>query len=271
MQMKSLAGKNVVITGGASGIGKEMALLFAKEKARVAILDVDRKKLSHVAKDFKGLKVNVSTYVCDVSDRKKIERAAKLLAKDLKYVDILVNNAGIVIGKTISDTTYEEIQRTIDVNLMGVIWMTKALLPKMMKRKKGHIVNIASAAGMLAVPKLADYCTTKFAVIGFSDSLRMEMKKYGYKKIKVTCVCPSIIDTGMFEGFTPPLLSPLLKPEIVAAKVVNAVKKERSYVKIPFMVKLIPLFKFLPAKFVDWLGDLLGTSRAMDHFKGRRF
>ena len=267
--MKSLSGMNVVITGGASGIGKEMALLFAKEKARVAILDVDRPKLRQVEKEIKGLKAKVFTYVCDVSDRKKIERTVKLLSKDLKSVDILVNNAGIAVGKTIADSTHEEIQKIIDVNLMGVIWMTKALLPKMMRRKKGHIVNIASAAGMLAIPKLADYCTTKFGVIGFSDSLRMEMKKFGYKGIKVTCVCPSIIDTGMFEGFTPPLLSPLLKPEVVAAKVIMAVKKERSYLKTPFMVKLIPLFKFLPATFVDWLGDILGTSRAMDHFKGR--
>jgi len=88
--MKSLSGMNVVITGGASGIGKEMALLFAKEKARVAVLDVDRRKLRQVEKEIKGLRAKAFTYVCDVSDRKKIERTIKLLSKDLKSVDILV-------------------------------------------------------------------------------------------------------------------------------------------------------------------------------------
>jgi len=156
----------------------------------------------------------------------------------------------------------------LGVNVIGVIWMTKQFLPAMIQRNSGHIVNIASAAGTLALPRLANYCASKFAVVGFNDSLRMEMKKYGHTGIKTTCVCPSIIDTGMFTGFKAPLLNPLLKPETVARKIVAGVKREHTYVKLPFMVKLIPLFQFLPATVVDWIGDLLGTSRAMDHFQG---
>ncbi|MBU0994502.1 MAG: hypothetical protein KJ737_18570, partial [Proteobacteria bacterium] len=97
---------------------------------------------------------------------------------------------------------------------------------------------------------------------------RMEMKKFGSKGVKVTCVCPSIIDTGMFTGFKAPLLNPILDPDDVAEKVILAMKKERTYLKLPFMVKVVPLVKALPAALTDLLGDMLGTSRAMDHFKG---
>jgi short-subunit dehydrogenase len=266
--VKNLTNQNVVITGAAAGIGKEMAILFAKEKANLAILDIDESKLYETARELSTYGIRVQTYVCNVADREAVEQVCKEVIGDFQQIDILINNAGIVVGKTIVDSSFEEIKRTLDVNVMGVIWMTKQFLPEMVSRNSGHIVNIASAAGMLALPKLADYCASKFAVVGFTDSLRMEMSKYGHTGVKTTCICPSIIDTGMFTGFKPPMLNPLLQPKEVALKVLNGVKKEHTYVKMPFMVKLIPLFKFFPAKWVDWIGDLLGTSRAMDHFHG---
>jgi short-subunit dehydrogenase len=266
--MASLNNKNVVITGGGAGIGREMALLFASEKANLALVDINTRTLAETAETLSGVNVHVKTYMCDVSEKKEIEQLADRVKRDFEFVDVLVNNAGIAVGKTIIDSSYDDIRKTVDVNLMGLIWMTKQFLPDMVAANRGHIVNIASAAGMLAVPRLADYCATKFAVIGFSDALRMEMKKYGHTGIKVSCICPSVIDTGMFAGFRAPILSPILKPRVVAEKIVKTVKKERSYLKTPFMVKLIPLFKFLPAGLVDKLGDLTGTTRAMDHFKG---
>ncbi|MBU0994401.1 MAG: SDR family oxidoreductase, partial [Proteobacteria bacterium] len=205
--MKSLAGKTVVITGAGSGIGKRMALICAREKANLAILDINEKNLKDTETDIKGLSARVQAYRCDVSRKEDIETAVKAIKKDFQSIDVLINNAGIVNGKSILDSSFEDIKRTIDINLMGVIWMTKCILPEMVNRNNGHIVNIASAAGLLAIPKMADYCATKFAVVGFSDALRMEMKKFGSKGVKVTCVCPSIIDTGMFTGFKAPLLN----------------------------------------------------------------
>ncbi|MFZ5573517.1 MAG: SDR family oxidoreductase [Thermodesulfobacteriota bacterium] len=266
--MKNLAKKVVAITGAAAGIGKEMALLFAAEKASLALMDINEKQLEVTAGELAGYGVTVRKYVCNVADKDKVEAVCAEIKRDFGFVDVLVNNAGIVVGKSIEDSSYEEIRRTIDVNLTGLIWLTKQFLPEMTRRNSGHIVNIASAAGMLAIPLLGDYCATKFAVVGFTDALRMEMKKFGHAGVKTTCVCPSIIDTGMFTGFKPPLLNPLLQPKEVARRVVDAVKMEKTYVKMPFMVNLIPLFKFLPAPFVDWLGDILGTTRSMDHFKG---
>jgi len=266
MQMKSLSGKNVLITGAAAGIGREMALLFAQEKANLVLMDINKAKLAETGKEAAALGVIVTTFVCDVSDPKAVEKTVKAVKKDT-VIDILVNNAGIVIGKSIADASYAEIRKTIDINLLGLIWMTKQFLPDMMKRGAGHIVNVASAAGLLAVPRMGDYCATKFGVVGFTDSLRMEMKKAGLG-IPITCVCPSIIDTGMFTGFKAPLFNPILQPGYVARKVVEAVKKEKTYVKLPAMVIITPLLKFFPAPFGDWLARVTGVTKAMDHFVG---
>jgi all-trans-retinol dehydrogenase (NAD+) len=267
--MKSLKGKNVVITGAASGIGKEIAVLFAKEKANLAIIDINKQNLEDTKKTLEQFDVNIGAYLCDVSSKNQIEETANTIKNDFNRVDILVNNAGIVTGKTIVDSRYEDIKRTIDVNLIGLIWMTKQFLPEMIDRNDGHIVNMASAMGLQAVPRMADYVATKFAIVGYSDTLRMEMKKYGHKGVKVTIICPSGTDTGMFEGYKPPLLTPLLKQAVVARKVIKAIKKEQTYLKIPFIVKTIPLLKGLfPASFLDIIADVLGLLESMDHFKG---
>lgn len=269
--MQDLKGKNVVITGAGSGIGLEMALGLAWEGANLALLDINGQALQRVQEKIKGdFPVQVITKVCDLGNREAVENVVNDLFTSFFRIDILINNAGIVNGKFFLDTSYEEMKETFDVNLLGLMWLTRLVLKKMAAQGEGQVVNIASAAGMLAIPRLADYCASKFAVIGFSDALRLELKKMGYKRIKVTCVCPSIIDTGMFEGFRPPLLNPMLLPAKVAESVILAIKKRRSYVKMPFMVKLIPLFRAFPAPVIDFLAALLGVSRAMDHFHGCR-
>ena len=266
--MKNLVGRNIVITGAAKGIGREMALLFAQEKSNLAIVDINMDELNKTAIELEQCGVRVSSYKCDVSKRDEIEKICEKIQNDFDKIDILINNAGIVVGKPIIDSSYDDIKRTIDINLMGVIWMIKQFLPDMISRNDGHIVNVASAAGLMAIPGLADYCATKFGVIGYTDALRMEMKKYGHHGVKTTCICPSAIDTGMFDGFKPPLLNPILKQEMVAKKIVATIKKEHTYLKIPFMMKLAPMFKLFPATFADWLCKLSGTEQTMDHFKG---
>lgn len=266
--MRDLAGKNIVITGGAAGIGREMAIEFAGEKANLAILDVDKKMLDETVGQLQTAGIEVKGYRCDVAAPQMVQQVAGQVRRDFKAVDVLVNNAGIVVGKPAADISYDELRRVVDVNLLGVMWTTRQFIGDMIERNQGHIVNIASASGLLAVPRLSDYCATKFAVVGYSDALRMEMKKFGCPGVNVSCICPSVIDTGMFIGFTPPLLSPMLMPREVARQVIRAVKRERDYLKIPFMVKMIPFFKLLPASWVDRLMAFIGADRAMDHFVG---
>ena len=268
--MKQLAGKRIVITGAAAGIGREMAIAFAGERANLALLDVDAIHLAETVARMQRPGIEVRGYRCDVSDPRSVETTAEQVLEDFTKIDVLVNNAGIVIGKPAAEVSYEELRRIFDVNALGVMWMTRQFIGAMMKRNSGHIVNIASASGLLGVPRQTDYCATKFAVVGYSDALRMEMKKFGCRGVKVSCICPSVIDTGMFAGFKPPLLNPLLTPADVARKIVDTVKREKDYLKIPFMVKMIPLFKVLPASWVDWMVALTGTHKAMDHFVGRK-
>ena len=140
----------------------------------------------------------------------------------------------------------------------------------MTARNSGHIVNIASAAGLIGVPGLVDYCAAKYAVVGFSDALRLEMKKQGYTGVKVTCVCPSFIATGMFAGAKPPWLSPWLDPDAISKKIVQSIQKERAYLKAPLIIKLIPFFKGLPAPLLDRLVSIMRLDRTMDAFKGSK-
>ncbi len=266
--MKNLNRKNVVITGAASGIGKTLAYAFAKERANLALIDIDRKKLEDVERDLDQRRVKVYGYRCDISNPNDMVKTYKMILNQFDSVDVLINNAGIVVGKEFITSGYEEIKRVLDINLLGSIWMTRLVLPGMLEKNSGTVVNIASAAGMVGIPRLSDYCASKFGLVGFTDSLRLELKKMGCRGVHVTCVCPSFINTGMFQGFRKPLFSRVLSPEEVAGAVLKAVKKEKPYVRLPFVVKLIPFLKLLPTSLEDKLSYSLGLSRSMDHFHG---
>ncbi len=268
--MKSFYKKNVIITGAASGIGRLMAVEFAREKANIAMIDINRKALEKTVSEMAGLRTKVYAYTCDMGNRREVAVTAKLIKRDFEKIDILINNAGIVTGKKVLDLTIDEIQKTMDVNFMGPVMMIKHFLPDMVSRNNGHIVNIASSAGLLGMPGMSDYCASKFADVGFSDSLRMEMKKYGYTGITITCVCPYVIDTGMFSGFKPFLFHKPLQPGHVVKKVIDAIRKEKPYVCMPFSVKMIRYLKLFPAAFQDSLLFAFGADRAMDAFKGSR-
>ncbi len=268
--MKNLNHKNVIITGGASGIGRKMAVRLARQKANLAIIDIDKTRLAETQKDLKPLDSRVEIYECDVSQKKEIEKISTQIKADYPRIDILINNAGVVTGRSFLETSDAELARNVDINLMAVIWMTKLFLPAMAASNSGHIVNIASAAGLIGIPGLVDYCAAKFAVVGFSDALRLEMKKHGHHRVKVTCVCPSFTRTGMFAGAKPPLFSPWLDPDTVAKRIVQAIQKERAYLKAPVIVKLIPFVKGLPAPLLDKLGGIIGLERTMEMFSGRK-
>ena len=267
--MKSLTNRNVIITGAASGIGRLMAHLFAKERSNLAIIDINETALKETADELSQYQVKVHPYRCDLSSRGEIEETARTIRDDFDQIDILVNNAGVISGKLISDLSYEEIRKTIDVNLMAVILMTKQFIPEMMSRNSGHIVNISSAAGVVGNPQMGDYCASKFGVIGFSDTLRREFRKIGCKNVKVLVVCPGLIDTGMFEGFKQPWYAPALKPEYVAAKVLGAVKKDKAYLMLPSLGWLVSLTKLLPISFQDRFLEITGVTKAMDNWVGR--
>jgi all-trans-retinol dehydrogenase (NAD+) len=209
--------------------------------------------------------------VCDVSEREAVYRQAAELTKEFGPVDVLVNNAGVVSGKTFLETPDEKLILTMQVNTMANFWTGKAFLPSMIERNSGHLVTISSAAGLVGVRGLADYNASKFAVFGFNESLRMELRRLK-SAVQTTIVCPFFINTGMFEGVKTrvPFIFPILKQEYAARRAVKAVLKNQECLILPFTVASVFLLRLFPPSFLDAVAGFLGINRAMDEFTGRR-
>jgi len=269
--MKNLAGRNILITGAGSGIGRLMAHYVADERANTALVDINADNIATTAEEVERRDVKAVGYTCDISDREAVTDVVARIKKDFGQIDVVINNAGTVIGKSFFDLTMDEMQHTMNINYWGHIYFTKALIGEMTARNSGAIVNIASSSGLLGMPILSDYVASKFAEVGFSESLRRELKKFKYTRVKVTCVCPYIIDTGLFKGFKAMFMSPFLKPEDAARAIVEGFKKGRSYVLLPpLSIYSSLVLKLLPTPIFDWLLSMSGGSRAMDTFTGRQ-
>lgn len=267
--MKDVKGRVVLITGAGGGIGRLMALEFAKLGARLVLVDKDGKAAEESAAIVRGVGVEARGFELDVTDRPAILALREVVRRDFGRVAVLVNNAGVVFGGPLTKTPWERHKLTYDVNVFGVVAFTHAFLDDMIAEPQAHLVNIASASGFIGLPFGSTYASSKWAVIGFSESVRQELLTEGHAHVKVTTVCPSYIATGMFEGVKGPLLTPILKPQVIVDKIMAAVKAERAWVLEPFMVKLTPLLRgVLPTSLFDWAGKLFGVSTSMMHWRG---
>lgn len=258
----------VLITGAGSGMGRLMALEAARRGARkVIIWDMNEERANAVKTEVTRAGAEGVSAIVDVTNADAVAEAAK----DIEYVDVLINNAGVVSGRDFLDTTDEQVQRTFNVNVMALFKTTRHFLPAMINRGRGTVVNMASAAGLVGVAKQTDYSASKWAVIGFTESLRVEMKKYHTGVGTLVC-CPFYVDTGMFEGVTTkfPKLLPILKQEDVARRVIDGVEQGREEVIMPFMCRLVPLMRILPPPLFDIVNNFLGVNSSMDDFTGRQ-
>jgi len=269
--MTDLRGKKVLITGAAGGIGRLLARKLAGEGATLVLWDVAHPELKAVTEELRMGGANVFPYYPDVTDRETVYATAERVLEECGPVDVLINNAGIVTGKPILEASDAEIQRTFDVNALSLFWTTRAFLPTMVERGSGHIVTIASAGGLVAAPRLTDYSASKFAAVGFDEALRLELQWEG-RDVMTTVVCPFYVQTGMFEGVRTRFswLLPILSPEYVATKIVKAIKRNQRRLVLPRFVYVAPALRLLPTRWFDALVGLLGVSRSMDEFRGRR-
>jgi all-trans-retinol dehydrogenase (NAD+) len=268
--MKKVNGKVILITGGASGLGRLMAFDFARRGARVAVWDIHEQALKEVEKEAAGEGLSITGMVCDVTDKSAVYHHAQSLTKKLGPLDVLVNNAGIVSGKTLLETPDAKIEKTMQVNVLALFWTVKAFLPEMIERKSGHVVTIASAAGLIGVRGLADYCASKFAAVGFDEALRMELSRLK-SPVKTTVICPFFIDTGMFAGVKTrfPLFLPILKPKTAVKRIIRAILKNRKRLIMPAFAYSVLLLRCFPLGIMDMVANFFGISHAMDDFKGR--
>jgi all-trans-retinol dehydrogenase (NAD+) len=266
----NLSGKIALITGGASGIGRLVALRLAQRGAHVVLWDINSATLTRAADELRAAGGRVSTFACDVSDRTSIYQSAGRVRAEVGRVDILINNAGVVSGKPFAECSDEQIERTVRVNILGVLWTTKAFLPDMIAANSGHIVNVSSAAGLIGSARLADYSASKFAVFGFDESLRMEFHRRKLK-IHTTVVCPFFINTGMFDGVKTrvPWLLPILDQHKVARRIERAILRKRKRLIMPWIVYTAAPLRMLPVRVYDFIANVLGVNHSMDDFKGR--
>ncbi|MDO5493519.1 MAG: SDR family oxidoreductase [Nesterenkonia sp.] len=259
-----------VITGAGSGIGRLLALTLAARGTRVALWDLDADSAEQVAEEIRGQGGEALALRCDVSDRTDVEAMAEETIRRLGPVDLLINNAGVVTGSRFEDTAPEQVERTFRVNSLAMFWTVRALLPGMRERDRGLIVNVASAAGIVGVARQTDYAASKFAAVGFSESLRAELRTEG-SAVGVMVVCPYYISTGMFEGVTTryPALLPITEPEDAVEKIMNGIDAGRARVVFPPAVLSTYAFRLFPVPWADRAMDLLGVNRGMDGFRGR--
>lgn len=268
--MTNIRGSRALITGAASGIGRLLARELGKAGADLVLWDIDAQGLGEVQHELRGAGCEADIYVCDLTRREAIEAAASETLARSGAVDILVNNAGIVSGKTLLEISPAEIERTFQVNTLALFWTAKAFLPGMLERDRGHLVTIASAAGLAGTSKLTDYCSSKFAAVGFDESLRVELKRQG-SRVVTTVVCPFYTDTGMFAGVRTrfPWLLPILDPDYVVRRTVRAIEKDRRRLIMPRFVYTGWPSRLLPVDWFDALMAFFGISHSMDEFRGR--
>ncbi len=191
--MKNLSGKTAVVTGAASGIGRSLALKLAGLGASVVAVDFDRDGLAKLGQQIERNSDHLLRHL-DVSDRAAIEQLAADVQSRYGGADIIVNNAGVSLSDTVENMNYDDMEWIIGINLWGVIYGTKAFLPQLLRAPEGHIVNISSVFGLIAVPTQSAYNITKFGVRGFTESLRHELKN---TNVSATCVHPGGIQTNI--------------------------------------------------------------------------
>ncbi len=268
--MQDLQDKRVLITGGAQGIGLALARRLAADGARVLLTDIDEAALERAAAELAGAGARVGTYRADVTELESVTALREQVHTDAGPIDVLVNNAGVVFGGAFLDVALERHVMTYRVNTLGLVAMTHAFLPDLIAQPEGHLVNVASASGLIGLPYGSTYASSKWSVIGFSESIRLELEMLGHRHVGVTTLCPSYVSTGLFDGAKPPRTTRFVTPEKLAARTVAAIKGNRPFVLTPWLVKLTPILKgVLPRRLFDSISGLLGATSSMQHWQGR--
>ncbi len=260
--MQELAGRVVLVTGAARGMGRLEALGFAREGCRVVMADVDAEEMASAAEEVRSRGFEVFTYVLDISDRRACFDLAEKVESEAGPVDILVNNAGVTECYAVLDSSEHSLRRMMEVNYFGTVWMMQAFVPRMLRRSRGVVVNICSVAGKVGNPFMGGYCATKHALLGVTDTIRMENRGRG---VEFVIVNPGYVKTGMFEGARLPVVTRWQDPRKVADAVVRAVKKGRAEVCVPVLaVRAAALMRGLALpKLVDLAYRVLGQEKSL--------
>lgn len=270
--MESVKGTNVLITGAAMGLGKLFATNAVKEGADTVVLwDANETALKETAAELEAAGGTIQYDVVDVTSADRVTEAADRVRGEVGTIQVLFNNAGIVRGNSFFwENDPRDFLLTMEVNAVGPMLVARQFLPSMVySGKPCRLVNIASSAGLNAIPKMAAYAASKWAVVGFSDSVRLELEQAGHDHVRVTTVCPTYINTGMFDGAAGILLTPMLKQEDVVAETWSAMLGGRPFVVMPWTSRMNKVLTgVLPVRLRDLYLRRVGVYNSMDDFRG---
>lgn len=247
MKMKDLKGKTAVITGAASGIGRGLALALAREGCAMLLSDINGERLDETLQLVKQAGGRAEVFLCDVSKADDVMRLADKGFDALGRVDILINNAGVASAGCTGDIPIKDWEWIVSINFWGVVHGCHAFVPRMKKQGGGHIVNMASFAGIFSCPEMAPYNATKAAVVAVSETLKSELAPYD---IGVTVVCPTYIRTNLMESLrytddfqrkcaTEGMVYARWTPEMLAHLIINAIRKDKLYVVPQLVAKIM--------------------------------
>jgi short-subunit dehydrogenase len=243
--MKSIRGKRALVTGAASGIGRAIALALARRGVHLYLVDVDAAKLAVVATEAREHGNRVVDMLCDLSRPEEITALSKNLLQDWGGVDILINNAGISYHGKTEQMTAGHWQRLLRINLLAPIQLTMELLPALLATEEAHVLNVCSILGLIAIPKFTAYQTSKFGLVGFSESLRAE---YTCQGLGVTALCPGFVRTNIYQAMLDgvgarPMRTPprwfCASPEAVAAVAMRAIRRNHGVVTVTWLARFL--------------------------------
>lgn len=232
-RVQSLEGKLIVVTGAANGIGRALALALAQRGAHVAMFDIDQSALDDSARTIRAAVPGVRLHPArvDLASRDEIVAAARALQQQAGAVHGICNVAGVCSGLPFLSLPTERIEQSVAVNVLAHVWTLQAFLPGMVERNSGHVVAVSSAAGLFGAPLMSDYALSKFAAVGFHESIRLELKKMGKHGVRTTLVCPAHVDTRLFQGYRPGMLQRTLTPQQLALQIVQAMEKSDTHAR----------------------------------------
>ncbi len=268
---RRIRGARVLVTGAASGLGAGLAVEVAKRgAASVACWDRDATALAGTIEQLERIGTPAQAVTVDLADPDQVAEAGRRTLATTGGIDICINSAGVVSGKLFADLTEADVTRTFQVNSLALYRTTRVVLPGMIERDRGLIVTIASAGGLTGVAKQTDYSASKFAAIGFMESLRAELRKM-HSAVRTLVVCPYYTNTGMFAGVRTkvPALLPTLAPEDVVTQIADAIESGRQRLIMPAFASTVLLVKAFPPVVADRIIDLFGINSTMDGFVGR--
>ena len=253
--MSEFSNKTVIITGGADGIGKALSLKLLAEDARVVITDINEEKLSHFAQSIDDSNGRAAFEVLDVTDEIAVQQLVNDVKDDFGQIDFIFNNAGIAVTGDGRDISIQQWRKVTDVNQWGVIHGAMAAYKIMAEQGSGHIINIASLAGLIPFPTNLPYSATKSAVVGLSMSLRAEAQDLG---VKVSVVCPGFIRSNIFDAtemvnvpkqaIVSNIAFKLVDTDTAAEKILQGVKKNTAVIVFPAYAKIFWwLYRWCPA------------------------